>query len=107
MKNSLFQRRQAAVMIAGMMLMSVAVPVLAQGTAAGSPITWLVGQPPGGTTDVVTRVVARQVERLLGQTVVIDNRPGAAGSIALQAAARAPKNGNTLITVPGPVLRTV
>ena len=107
MKNSLFQRRQAAVMIAGMMLMSVAVPVLAQGTAAGSPITWLVGQPPGGTTDVVTRVVARQVERLLGQTVVIDNRPGAAGSIALQAAARAPKNGNTLITVPGPVLSAV
>lgn len=75
--------------------------VLAQGTGT---ITWLVGQPPGGTVDVLTRVVARQVEQALGQTVVIENRPGAAGALALQAAARATRNGSTLITVPGPIL---
>lgn len=72
----------------------------------GGSITWLVGQPPGGTVDVLTRVVARQVEAVLGQTVVVDNRPGAAGALALQAAARAPKNGSTLVTVAGPILST-
>lgn len=79
--------------------------LLAAATAqAAQPVTWLVGQPAGGTVDVVTRLVARQVEQSLGQTVVVDNRPGAAGAIALQAAARAPKNGLTLVTVPGPIL---
>ncbi len=107
MKEFLLHRRRAAVVIAAMTLSSAALPVHAQGSTASQTITWLVGQPPGGTTDVVTRVVARQVERLLGQTVVVDNRPGAAGAIALQAAARAPRNGLTLITVPGPVLSAV
>ncbi|MDM0022189.1 tripartite tricarboxylate transporter substrate-binding protein [Variovorax saccharolyticus] len=55
----------------------------------------------------MTRLVARQVEKTLGQTVVVDNRPGAAGAIALQATARAPKNGLTLVTVPGPILTAV
>lgn len=75
----------------------------AQATGSGQ-ITWLVGQPPGGTVDVVTRLVARQVEQSLGERVVVENRPGAAGAIALQAAAKATKNGNTLVTVPGPIL---
>jgi tripartite-type tricarboxylate transporter receptor subunit TctC len=74
----------------------------AQGS--GAIITWLVGQPAGGTVDVVTRVVARQVEALLKQTVVVDNRPGAAGAIALNAVAKAPASAPLLVTVPGPIL---
>ena len=72
--------------------------------AQKTSLTWLVGQPPGGTTDTLTRLLSRQVESLLGQTVVVENRPGAAGALALQAAARAPRNGQVLVTVPGPVL---
>src|SRR6218665_988406 len=45
----------------------------------GRPITWLVGQPAGGTTDVLTRVVARALARQLDQAVVGEKRPGGAG----------------------------
>jgi tripartite-type tricarboxylate transporter receptor subunit TctC len=103
MTHHLIPRRRTLGLF-GMALLSTVTPVLAQGT---QPITWLVGQPAGGTVDVVTRLVARQVEQILGQTVVVDNRPGAAGAIALQAAAKAPKNGLTLVTVPGPILTNV
>ena len=68
------------------------------------PITWIVGFPPGGTVDVLTRVAARKLGEKTGQPVVIENRPGASGAIALQAAAKAAPDGYTLITVPGPVL---
>lgn len=103
--NSFAFRRRALCLLGASALALAAMPALAQG--AGSPITWLVGQPAGGTVDVVTRLVARQVEQTLGQTIVVDNRPGAAGAIALQAAAKAPKNGFTLVTVPGPILTNV
>ena len=83
--------------------------VLAAGDDAAAwpharPITWIVGFPPGGTVDVLTRITARKLGEKTGQAVVIDNRPGASGAIALQAAARAAPDGYTIITVPGPVL---
>ncbi len=97
-------RRRTLGLLGAAALITAATPAFAQSTR---PITWLVGQPAGGTVDVLTRLVARQVEQILGQTVVVDNRPGAAGAIALQVAAKAPKNGFTLVTVPGPILTNV
>ena len=70
------------------------------------PITWIVGFPPGGSLDVLTRVAARKLGEKTGQTVVVENRPGASGLIALQAAARAAPDAYTLITIPGPLLFT-
>jgi tripartite-type tricarboxylate transporter receptor subunit TctC len=67
-------------------------------------ITWIVGFPPGGTVDVLTRVAAQQLSKKVGQPVIVDNRPGASGVIALRAAARSAADGTTLITVPGPIL---
>jgi tripartite-type tricarboxylate transporter receptor subunit TctC len=71
------------------------------------PITWLIGFAPGGSADVLTRAVARQLSEKIGQSIVVDNRPGASGAIALQAAVRAAPDGYTLITVPGPFLMNV
>jgi len=71
------------------------------------PITWFVGFPPGGSTDVLTRAVARRLGEKLGQSVVVENRPGASGAIALQAAAKATPDGYTLVTVDGPTLSNV
>lgn len=68
------------------------------------PITWIVGFPPGGTVDALTRIAARKLAEKTGQSVVVDNRAGASGSIALQAAAKAAPDGYTLISVPGPIL---
>lgn len=68
------------------------------------PITWIVGYVPGGSVDVLTRAFAKSVSEQIGQSIVVDNVPGASGALALQQAARAGADGYTLVTVPGPVL---
>ena len=59
----------------------------------------LVGFTPGGTTDVVARVIAQKLSEQLKQSVVIDNRPGAGANIAAELAAKAPPDGYTLLAV--------
>jgi tripartite-type tricarboxylate transporter receptor subunit TctC len=61
------------------------------------PIRILVGFPPGGSTDIVARVVGQKLGETLGTPVVIDNRPGASATLAMQAAARAAPDGYTLV----------
>lgn len=70
------------------------------------PINWIVGFAPGGSVDVITRAFAQQVATALGQSVVVENRPGGSGAIGLSAAARAPADGYTLVTMAGPILYT-
>jgi tripartite-type tricarboxylate transporter receptor subunit TctC len=66
------------------------------------PITLVVFVGAGGAPDIVARLVAQPLSQRLGQPVVIDNRPGAGGNIALQAVARAPADGYTLLLVATP-----
>lgn len=61
------------------------------------PITWVVPFTAGGSTDVVARAVGQSLSMSLNQAVVVDNRPGAGGTIGVQAVARAPADGYTLI----------
>ena len=61
------------------------------------PIRMLVGFPPGGPTDVVARIVSEKVATQTGQQVVVDNRPGAAGNIAVEILTRAAGDGHTLL----------
>jgi tripartite-type tricarboxylate transporter receptor subunit TctC len=61
------------------------------------PIRMLVGFPPGGPTDVVARIVSERVASNIGQQIVIDNRPGAAGNIAVEMLTRANGDGHTLL----------
>ena len=60
------------------------------------PIRLLVPNPPGGATDNLARVVAPRLTEMLGQTLVVDNRPGSNGNLAAEAAARATPDGHTL-----------
>lgn len=60
------------------------------------PIRMVVTFPPGGSTDVVVRMLVPRLNEKLGQQVVVDNRPGAGGNIGLTAVARAPADGYTL-----------
>ena len=62
-----------------------------------APIRVLTGFPPGTTADVSMRIIGPRMTGLLGQSIVVENRPGAGSSIAAAAAARAPKDGYTLL----------
>jgi tripartite-type tricarboxylate transporter receptor subunit TctC len=66
------------------------------------PVTLVVFVPAGGTPDIIARLVGQALSQRLGQSVVIDNRPGGGGNIALQAVARAPADGYTLLMVATP-----
>jgi tripartite-type tricarboxylate transporter receptor subunit TctC len=61
------------------------------------PVRMVVGFPPGGGTDVVARILAPRMSELLGQSVVIDNRPGATGTVAAGQVAKSPPDGYTIM----------
>jgi tripartite-type tricarboxylate transporter receptor subunit TctC len=61
------------------------------------PVRLLVPNPPGGATDNLARVIAPKLSELLGQTVVVDNRPGSNGNLSTEIAARAAPDGHTLL----------
>jgi tripartite-type tricarboxylate transporter receptor subunit TctC len=65
--------------------------------AGGKPITLLVSYPAGGGADVMARLVAPRVAEALGQTVVVENKPGASGTVAASQVARATPDGLTLL----------
>src|SRR6266567_9640453 len=66
------------------------------------PVTLIVFVPAGGTPDIIARLIGQSLSQRLGQSVVIDNRPGAGGNLALQAVARTPADGYTLLLVATP-----
>lgn len=75
---------------------SLALPSFAQ-PFAGRTITLVASSAPGGTTDLSARMLAEPLAKLLGATVVVENRAGGNGNIAGQLVARAPGDGGTLL----------
>lgn len=76
--------------------MAVALSAGAQAPAADKPIQLVVGFPPGQSVDVVARMLAERIGVSLRRNVVVDNRPGQGGSIALGLVAKAPPDGSML-----------
>jgi len=64
------------------------------------PVRLVVPAPPGGSSDVLARVVAEQLSAQIGQPVIVDNKPGGGGMIAVQAMLSAPADGQTLVVGP-------
>ena len=65
------------------------------------PIKVVVGFPPGGGTDVAARIVTQEISKGLGQSFLIENKPGAAGTLGAAEAARSAPDGYTLLVTPG------
>ena len=61
------------------------------------PITLIVPFPPGGTTDIFARTIAQHMRPALGESIVVENKPGAAGNLGVAAAARAQPDGYTIV----------
>jgi tripartite-type tricarboxylate transporter receptor subunit TctC len=75
-------------------------PARAQATYPNKPIRMLVGFAAGGPTDIIARVVGAKLGDVLGQQVYIENRAGASGNLASEAAARAEPDGYTIMLTP-------
>ena len=83
------------------------VPALAaaQGDWPSKPVRFIVSQSTGGSIDIAARAIGQKLSAMLGQQFIIDNRAGANGMIAIDAAAKAPADGYTLlVSSPGPLI---
>ena len=76
---------------------AIAQPTIAQPSWPSHGLVWVVPFAAGGITDSSSRVVAQRLSTILGQPVVVENRPGAGGTIGTEAVARAPADGHTLL----------
>jgi len=93
---SLWTRRKGLAML-GAMALGGSGALRAQTAWPAKPITFVVGYPPGGGSDTMARIVAQKMSALLGQPIVVENRPGGAGQVAAAAVARSTPDGYTLL----------
>ena len=82
---------------------TVAAPTVSRTAMAQSwpsqPLRWVVGFPPGGSGDIVARIMAAWLAERLDQPIVIENKPGASTNISIQTVVNAPADGNTLLFI--------
>jgi tripartite-type tricarboxylate transporter receptor subunit TctC len=94
--TSALTRRHFNLALAG--ALASAGPAHAADAWPSKPIRWVVAYPAGGGSDFLARQLAPQLGKQLGQTIIIDNRPGAAGMIGTDNAAKSPPDGYTIVT---------
>jgi tripartite-type tricarboxylate transporter receptor subunit TctC len=97
MKAQRITRRQATIALLGSTLMSLGAPSLASDNWPSKPIRIVVPYAPGGIGDIVARMIQPILQTQLNQTVVVENRQGASGSLGTEYVARSAPDGYTLL----------
>src|ERR1700731_4773802 len=95
----LSMQRLAACAIACAMLACIAGAARAADDYPNHPVRWLVGYPPGGSTDIVSRLIGQYLSEHLGQQFVIENKPGASNNLATEMAVKSDPDGYTVFLV--------
>src|SRR5947199_5412831 len=92
-------RRQFLHLAAGAAALPAMSRVVCAQTYPSRPVRWIVGFVPGGATDIIARLMGQWLSERLGQSVVIENRPGAGSNIATDVVVNSPADGYTLLLV--------
>ena len=86
--------------ICGALAATAAVAASAQGGYPAKPVRIVVPSSPGGGTDITARIISPRLSERIGQQVIVDNRPGAGTMIGIEAVAKSPPDGYTLLLTP-------
>ncbi len=98
--------RKGLTLLVGLLALLCTMPAARTADYPTRPIVLVVAFPPGGASDVLARILGRKMEQILGQPLVIDNRPGAGGNVAAEAVAHAAPDGYTLLAGNNAILAT-
>lgn len=90
---------RSTLLAAAGVLLALTAPAVAQSDYPNRPVRLIIPFPPGGSNDVVGRMIGEQLGKQLGKQVVIDNRGGAGGVIGTELASKAPADGYTLLVI--------
>jgi tripartite-type tricarboxylate transporter receptor subunit TctC len=93
MKTSMMRR----LCLAAGLAVAVSGPAFAQATYPSQPLKLVVPYPAGGATDTLARTIAQKLQEAWGQPALVENKPGASGTIGNQFVARAPADGQTIL----------
>lgn len=94
--SAVIDRRQLMGILAAIAVPTIPSVAQAQEAYPAKQITWLYGFPPGGPGDVISRLLASELGEILKQSVIVENRPGGGGALAMSGIANAAKDGYTI-----------
>ncbi|QNN58220.1 tripartite tricarboxylate transporter substrate binding protein [Diaphorobacter ruginosibacter] len=96
------QRRHVLLLPAALFVLNISRAAFAQGAKhwPDKPIRFITPYPPGGSSDIITRIVAQGIAQGLGQSIIVENKPGAGATLGTEYVALAPPDGYTFLVAP-------